>query len=139
MSSIPVTLRMARASARAQPQGKPKRPGRADQRVREAGIVGWRLERGVILSVERSVDRDTGCGSHHRGSSLIRAAAAQRRRWTERTKAVDGNALEDHWAPAFDRTDPSTRQVSSDVDSPERTVKLGHAECGVGSLHHAHD
>ena len=76
MSSIPVTLRMARASARAQPQGKSKRPGRADQRVREAGIVGWRLERGVILSVERSVDPDSG--AHRAGSGTARLVRAAR-------------------------------------------------------------
>jgi hypothetical protein len=50
---------MARASARAQPQGKPRLPRRID-RCRQAGLVGWRLERGVILSVERSVNRDNG-------------------------------------------------------------------------------
>ena len=71
MSSKPVTLPMARASARAQPQGKSKRPGRADQRVREAGIVGWRLERGVILSVERSVDRDSRPAANTAGITLF--------------------------------------------------------------------
>ncbi len=87
MSSILVTPAMARACACARARCNPRRPGRADQRVREAGIVGRRLERGVILSVERSVNRDSEHGSDH-----ARSVTDTRRRSS--TPTLDGAGLQ---------------------------------------------